>query len=163
MPTGTQPHVQAHVARIARGTPEFRRTNLAMFSAGFSTFALVYCVQPLMPELARTFHVSAATSALSLSVTTGVLAGALLVVGGLAESWGRKPIMAAALTIAALLTLLTAAVPSWHALLALRANTTAATTPIAPTAATASRHVATSASAAVSSRPDIPPNAEPPM
>jgi YNFM family putative membrane transporter len=118
MPTGTP----AHAERISRGTTAFRRTNLAMFAAGFSTFALVYCVQPLMPELARTFRVSAATSALSLSVTTGVLAGALLVVGGLAESWGRKPIMAAALTIAALLTLLTAVVPSWHALLALRAT-----------------------------------------
>jgi len=108
-------------ARIVRGTPAFRRTNLAMFSAGFSTFALVYCVQPLMPELARTFRVTAATSALSLSLTTGVLAGALLVVGGLAESWGRKPIMAASLLAAALLTLVTAAVPSWRALLALRA------------------------------------------
>src|SRR5205085_12491947 len=98
-------------ARIARGTPAFRRTNLAMFSAGFSTFALVYCVQPLMPELARTFGVSAATSALSLSVTTGVLAGALLVVRGLAESWGRKGIMTGALVTAALLTLCTAMVP----------------------------------------------------
>ena len=108
-------------ARIVRGTPAFRRTNLAMFAAGFSTFALVYCVQPLMPELARTFRVTAATSALALSVTTGVLAAALLVVGALAESWGRKPIMAGALMAAALLTLLTAVVPSWHALLALRA------------------------------------------
>lgn len=108
-------------ARIARGTAAFRRTNLAMFSAGFATFALVYCVQPLMPEFARTFGIGAAESSLSLSVTTGVLAGALLVAGGLAESWGRKPIMAGALLTAALLTLLTAVVPSWHALLALRA------------------------------------------
>ena len=87
-----------------------------MFMAGFSTFALVYCVQPLMPELSRTFRVSAATSSLSLSVTTGVLAGALLVVGALAESWGRKGIMTGALVTAALLTLCTAVVPSWHAL-----------------------------------------------
>ena len=102
--------------RIVRGTPAFRRTTLAMFMAGFSTFALVYCVQPLMPELSRTFRVSAATSSLSLSVTTGVLAGALLVVGALAESWGRKGIMTGALVTAALLTLCTAVVPSWHAL-----------------------------------------------
>lgn len=112
---------EIHPTRIVRGTPAFRRTNLAMFSAGFATFALVYCVQPLMPELARTFGVSPAASSLSLSVTTGVLAAALLVAGALSEGWGRKPMMAGALVAAALLTLLTAVVPSWHALLALRA------------------------------------------
>ena len=108
-------------ARTERGTPAFRKTNRAMFAAGFATFALVYCVQPLLPELARTFGVSAATSSLSLSLTTAVLAGALLVVGALSDAWGRKGIMARALMLSALLTLGTAAVPSWHALLALRA------------------------------------------
>src|SRR5215210_3745321 len=107
--------------RIARGTRAFRRTSRAMFAAGYATFALVYCVQPLMPELARAFGLSAAASSLSLSVTTGVLAGGLLVAGALSEAWGRKPIMVAALFASALLTLLTAVVPSWHALLALRA------------------------------------------
>ena len=79
--------------QIARGSPAFRRTNRAMFAAGFATFALVYCVQPLMPEFARTFGVSAATSSLSLSVTTAVLAVALLVVGALSDAWGRRAIM----------------------------------------------------------------------
>jgi len=108
-------------ARIARGTRAFRRTNLAMFGAGFATFALVYCVQPLMPELARAFAIGAATSSLSLSVTTGALALSLPIVGAVAEGFGRKPLMAASLFAASLLTLLTAIVPSWHALLALRA------------------------------------------
>lgn len=108
-------------ARIVRGTPAYRQTNRAMFAAGFATFALVYCVQPLMPELARTFGVSAATSSLSLSTTTAVLAVALLVVGAVSDAWGRKTIMARALMASALLTLATAVVPSWHALLALRA------------------------------------------
>ena len=34
---------------IHHGTPAFRRTNLALFAAGFATFGLLYCVQPLMP------------------------------------------------------------------------------------------------------------------
>jgi len=50
--------------QIHQGTPEFRRTNLALFSAGFATFALLYCVQPLMPVFARDFNVSAAESSL---------------------------------------------------------------------------------------------------
>ena len=30
-------------------TPEFRRVTLALVAAGFSTYALLYCVQPLLP------------------------------------------------------------------------------------------------------------------
>jgi MFS transporter, YNFM family, putative membrane transport protein len=59
---------------IRHGTPAFRRTNLALFAAGFATFGLLYCVQPLMPVFSHDYGVSAATSALSLSLTTGVLA-----------------------------------------------------------------------------------------
>ena len=66
---------------IHQGTPEFRRTNLALFSAGFATFALLYCVQPLMPVFAREFHVKAAQSSLTLSLTTGLLAPAMMVAG----------------------------------------------------------------------------------
>ena len=108
-------------SHIVRGTVAFRKANLAVVAAGYSTFALVYCVQPLMPEFARTFGISAATSSLSLSVTTIVLAVALLVVGGLADAWGRKTLMTASLFVSALLTLGTSIVPGWHALLLLRA------------------------------------------
>ena len=59
--------------RIQQGTPAFRRTALALFLAGFSTFGLLYTVQPLLPEFSRHFGVSAAGSAMSLSLTTGTL------------------------------------------------------------------------------------------
>ncbi|WP_120993058.1 MFS transporter [Stutzerimonas urumqiensis] len=106
---------------IRRGTAEYRRATFALFCAGFATFALLYCVQPLLPLLAAHFSVSAATSALALSFTTLSLALCLLVSGALAESWGRKPVMAAALGVASLLGLACAAVDSWEPLLVLRA------------------------------------------
>ena len=34
---------------IKRGTPQFIRVTLALFSAGLATFALLYCVQPILP------------------------------------------------------------------------------------------------------------------
>ena len=87
------------MTRDTHGTPEFRRTNLALFSAGFATFALLYCVQPLMPVFAREFHVSAAQSSLSLSLTTGLLAPAMIVAGAISEiartesgSWSRRSV-----------------------------------------------------------------------
>ena len=106
---------------IERGTPAFRRTNFAIFAAGFSTFALLYCLQPLMPEFSRDFHVSAAASSLSLSLTTGLLAAAVLVAGTLSESWGRKPMMVVSLFASAILTVVSAVMMSWHGLLAVRA------------------------------------------
>ncbi len=108
-------------AHLVRGTAAYRRATLALFCAGFATFALLYCVQPLLPLLAAHFSVSAATSALALSLTTLSLALSLLLAGALAESWGRKPVMASALGLAVLLGLACAWVDDWHLLLVLRA------------------------------------------
>lgn len=111
----------ASVDLIHQGTPEFRRINLALFSAGFATFALLYCVQPLMPVFARDFRISAAQSSLSLSLTTGLLAPAMIVAGALSESRGRKSMMVGSLAASALLTLISAFAPRWGVLLASRA------------------------------------------
>ncbi len=105
---------------IHHGTPAFRRTNLALFAAGFATFGVLYCVQPLMPQFSADYGVDEATSALSLSLTTGVLAFALLFASALSDRWGRKPIMTASIVASALLVLLTALAPSWGTFLILR-------------------------------------------
>lgn len=106
---------------FSRGSAGYRRATLALFCAGFATFAMLYCVQPLLPLLAAHFRVSAASSSLALSLTTLSLALCLLVSGALAESWGRKPVMAAALGLAALLGIACAFVEQWGSLLILRA------------------------------------------
>lgn len=106
---------------IHHGTPEFRRTNLALFSAGFASFALLYCVQPLMPLFARDFHVSAAQSSLALSLTTGLLAPAMIVAGAISEVRGRKGMMVVSLLATALLMIVSAFVTQWNVFLATRA------------------------------------------
>jgi YNFM family putative membrane transporter len=112
----------AHVPApyIHHGTPAFRRTNLALFAAGLSTFGLLYCVQPLMPEFSRDYGVSEAGAALSLSLTTGVLAVAMLFAGALSDAWGRKRLMVASLLSSAVLVLMSALMPDWGALLVVR-------------------------------------------
>ena len=105
---------------IHHGTPAFRRTNLALFAAGFATFGLLYCVQPLMPEFSDHYGVSEAGAALSLSLTTGVLAFAMLFAGALSDAWGRKPVMVASLLSSAVLVLLSAMMPNWSSLLVVR-------------------------------------------
>lgn len=105
---------------IRHGTPAFRRTNLALFAAGFATFGLLYCVQPLMPQFSTHYGISAAASALSLSVTTGVLAFGMLFAGGVSDAFGRKSIMVASLLSSAVLVLLSACMPNWYSLLIVR-------------------------------------------
>src|SRR3954470_3452656 len=112
--------VQEVPSQLVSGTRAFRRLNLALFAAGFSTFAILYCVQPLLPEFSREFHISAAASSLSLSLSTALLAVAMLIAGSLSEVWGRKPVMVASLFASAFLTLLSAAAPNWTSLLLAR-------------------------------------------
>jgi YNFM family putative membrane transporter len=106
---------------ITRGTPQFMRVTLALFSAGLATFALLYCVQPILPVLSQQFGVSPATSSLSLSISTGLMALGLLVTGPLSDAVGRKSVMVTALMLAALCTLISATMTSWHGILIMRA------------------------------------------
>jgi YNFM family putative membrane transporter len=79
-----------------------------MAFGGFSVFALLYCVQPLMPLLAQDFSLTPAQSSLALSVSTATLAVALLLSGSVAERIGRKQLMVASMVGGALLTILSA-------------------------------------------------------
>jgi YNFM family putative membrane transporter len=106
---------------IERGTPQFIRVTLALFSAGLATFALLYCVQPILPVLSQDFGISPAESSLSLSVSTGLLALGLMFTGPLSDAIGRKPVMVVALLLAAICTLICAFMTSWQGILLMRA------------------------------------------
>lgn len=108
---------------ITRPSHAFRQVTLALFSAGFATFALLYCVQPILPVLSHEFAISPATSSLSLSISTAMLAIGLLFTGPISDAVGRKPVMVTALLLAAICTLLSTLTTSWHAILVMRALT----------------------------------------
>jgi YNFM family putative membrane transporter len=113
--------LDAEGSYLQRGTKRFRQANLALFAAGFATFVLLYCVQPLMPVFAAAFGVSAAASSLTLSLTTGVLAPMLIVAGSLSEAGSRKSVMALSLTASAALSVAAALAPDFSWLLLARA------------------------------------------
>jgi len=106
---------------IKRGTPQFMRVTLALFSAGLATFALLYCVQPILPVLSHEFGISPASSSISLSISTGMLAIGLLFTGPLSDAIGRKKVMVTALMLASCCTLLSTMMTSWHGILVMRA------------------------------------------
>jgi YNFM family putative membrane transporter len=105
---------------IKKGSDEFKKTNIALFAGGFSTFAILYSTQPLLPYLAKEFHISPAASSLSLSAATITLAVSLLIVGSLSEALGRKTIMTFSMFSASILAVLTGFAPNFHVLLTLR-------------------------------------------
>ena len=104
---------------LHRGTPPYRRASIALFCCGFATFALLYCVQPLLPLFSGEFHVSPATSSLAVSAATIGVALSLIVVGVLSDRLGRKWLMAASQLAVVGCTLGVAFAPNWNALLML--------------------------------------------
>src|SRR5580700_4631023 len=106
---------------ISRGEARFWRVSVGLFLGGVATFAVLYCVQPMMPGFARAFSISPAAASLSLSAATGVLAVAMFWAGTLSDVFGRKAIMTASLAAAAGATLAASFAPNWTAFVGLRA------------------------------------------
>jgi len=95
--------------------------SFAFFLAGFGTFALIYDVQPLLPEFPADFGVVPATASLALSLTTLLLAASMLVVGRISEMVNRRNLMSASVILASAIGVSSAFSPGWHVFLLLRA------------------------------------------
>jgi YNFM family putative membrane transporter len=87
---------------------------------GLANFSIMYFVQPLLPELASHYGVSAAESAHVLSITTLTIMFGLLVTGPLADRVGRVAVMRWSLLASGILGLASAFAPDWGTLLVLR-------------------------------------------
>lgn len=119
--SASAPSIPLPGSAIAAGTPAFKRSNRAMFFGGFSTFSLLYCIQPLMPVLSHEFGLTAAQSSWSLSISSATLAISLVVSSAISDRLGRKPLMLFAMSMAAVLTLLCAFAQNYPQLLLMRA------------------------------------------
>lgn len=70
------------------GHPRYRRSLVALFFIGVSTFGLMYTVQPLLPTIGAEFGRPAAEAAWLLSATTLGIAVAVIPLG---QATGRLP------------------------------------------------------------------------
>ncbi|WP_083654637.1 MFS transporter [Burkholderia sp. SRS-W-2-2016] len=105
---------------LERGSRAYWRASVALLFAGYATFSLLYCVQPLLPSFSEAFGVTPAQSSLSLSLSTAALALAIFVAGFVSEGWSRHKLMTLSLTVSAVLTIGVSIAPHWHQLLVLR-------------------------------------------
>ena len=106
---------------IRQGSRQFRRASWALFLAGFASFSLIYCVQPLLPEFPAEFGINPATASLALSLTTGTLAFAILLSGAFAQLFTRRNLMFVSMMLAAIANIIAASTEGWAWLLAARA------------------------------------------
>ncbi|MDB5817094.1 MAG: transporter [Rhizobacter sp.] len=111
----------SHAMPADRDDAAVARMSFALFLAGFATFSLIYCVQPLLPEFSSDFGVTPAASSLAVSLTTGLLAISIILAGMASEAWGRRGLMFVSMSLAALLNLAASFAPTWHSLLIARA------------------------------------------
>jgi YNFM family putative membrane transporter len=98
-----------------------RRVKTAVAAAGISSFALLYAPQPVLPQLAAQYHLDPGGAALAVSVATGALAIAVLPIAALSEVIGRRPVILTSVIASVVFGLLLPLMPTYPALLVLRA------------------------------------------
>jgi YNFM family putative membrane transporter len=86
-----------------KGSRRYYLANLALFLAGFVTFASLYDFQPLFPNLVQAYGITPAMASLSLSVATFSLAFTLPFSGSLSDAVGRRPLIIIASILAPVL------------------------------------------------------------
>ncbi|MEV0266509.1 MFS transporter [Streptomyces sp. NPDC050617] len=95
--------------------------SFALFSAGISTFALLYSTQALLPAISADLHVSPDQASWTVSAATGALAVAVVPLSALSERYGRRAMMTGSLIVAALVALAAPFAPNLATLIVLRA------------------------------------------
>ncbi|WP_037353372.1 MFS transporter [Amycolatopsis orientalis] len=98
-----------------------RRVKVAVAAAGFTSFALLYAPQAVLPQLAGQYRLDPGGAALAVSVATGALAISVLPIAALSEAIGRRPVIIASVVLSSVLGLLLPLVPNYPLLLVLRA------------------------------------------
>ncbi len=103
------------------GSTGYRRATGALLGAGLASFAAMYCTQALLSDLSAYYRVAPATAALTISLTTGMLALCIVPASVLSERYGRIPVMLASGVTSSAIGLLLPFSPSLGVLLVGRA------------------------------------------
>jgi len=103
------------------GSRGYRRVTAALYGAGLASFAAMYCTQALLPALSTFYRITPATAALTVSLTTGMLALSIIPASVLSERFGRTTVMLTSGVLSSIIGLLLPFSPTLGVLLAGRA------------------------------------------
>ncbi len=103
------------------GSRGYRRVTAALYGAGLASFAAMYCTQALLPALSTYYRIAPATAALTVSLTTGMLALSIIPASVLSERYGRIAVMLTSGVLSSIIGLLLPFSPTLGVLLVGRA------------------------------------------
>ncbi|MBB6369698.1 MFS transporter [Chryseobacterium shigense] len=104
--------------KAEKGSRRFRYIKLCIFFSGLSVFAQLYLFQPILPTVSEYFKTTAGDSSLLVSSSTIGMAIGLLFFAFKADSYSRKSLMTFSLVSSAVLTIISAWMPSLSMLIA---------------------------------------------
>ncbi len=105
---------------IEKGTGEYWRAIVMLFLGSVAAFGAEYCLQPIIPVLAKEFDLMPATASLAMSFGTAGMAMAMIGIASFATRLERKKTMTIALGVAAILAIAIAVSASFELILVLR-------------------------------------------
>lgn len=111
----------SHVIITPEDMTKDRKISICVFLSGFSCFAQLYYFQPLLPDLAQEFGLSASYSSLAISFSTLGMVVGLFTAMFVADSIPRKKLISAALLSSAVFSVICSYSPSFFLLVALSA------------------------------------------
>jgi MFS transporter, YNFM family, putative membrane transport protein len=103
------------------GSRGFRRLTAAVCCAGVASLAGMYCTQALLPALSAYYRISPTISALTVSLTTGMVALCIIPASMLSERYGRTLVMLISAVASSVIGLLLPFSPTLGVLIAGRA------------------------------------------
>ncbi|MEV0374659.1 MFS transporter [Streptomyces sp. NPDC050636] len=119
--SSTAAAVDPESGKLHPGGPGYRRMSFALFAAGVATFALLYSTQALLPAISGDLGVTPDQASWTVSAATLGLALGVIPLSAVSERFGRRTMMTASLSVAALIAMLVPFAPSLGWLIALRA------------------------------------------
>jgi predicted MFS family arabinose efflux permease len=103
------------------GSSGYRRLTAAVCCAGVASLAGMYCTQALLPALSAYYRISPTISALTVSLTTGMVALCIIPASMLSERYGRTRVMLISAVASSVIGLLLPFSPTLGVLIAGRA------------------------------------------
>ena len=105
---------------IEKDTNAYWRAIVTLFLGSVAAFGAEYCLQPIIPVLAKEFNLMPATASLAMSFGTAGMAFAMIGIASFATRLERKKTMTIALGVAAILAIAIAISSSFELILGLR-------------------------------------------
>ncbi|CAL4324881.1 Inner membrane transport protein YnfM [Buchnera aphidicola (Periphyllus testudinaceus)] len=106
---------------IQNRTKDFYKVVISLFLVGFSTFSILYSIQPILPIFSKKFCLTPSQSSLALSVSTISMAFGILFISPISNFFGRKKIILLSLFLASILTIICSFCRTWPEIIIIRA------------------------------------------